>query len=156
LFVKIVKELIKTRPNLKAAIVGWGKEMDKISKLIFNEKLEDCIELVGSQKDISKYLTVSKVFLLTSRFEGLPISALEAMVHRLPVISTNYPGSRELIKDGVTGYVCGNKKDFINKLNSLLNNEKVRREMGEKASDWVIKYHSRDNLEAFVDSLNIR
>lgn len=150
-FVEIVEEIKKIRPRVRACILGWGKEIDKIAKLINEKSLEENIELTGSQKDVSKYLLSSKIFLLTSDFEGLPISALEAMAHALPVIASDYPGATELVRDGKTGYICKSKEDYALKVLELLAKEGERKKMGRRAKEYVKYHHSKKNLENFVN-----
>jgi glycosyltransferase involved in cell wall biosynthesis len=75
------------------------------------------------------------------------------MARFVPVISTNYPGSGELIKNGVTGFVCNNKRDYVNKVIKLLTNEAKRDEMGENAYKYVKQFHSSKNLDEFTSLL---
>ncbi len=150
-FVEIVGEIKRKYPKVRACIVGWGKEIDKISKLINEKSLEKQIELAGSQKDVSKYLASSKIFLLTSDFEGLPISALEAMAHGLPVVTTNYPGADELVVQGKTGFVCKRESEFSSKILQLLLNVEKREKMGAQAREYTKIHHSERNLKKFVD-----
>jgi glycosyltransferase involved in cell wall biosynthesis len=151
--VDIVKDIKKILPKINVCIVGWGKEIDKIVRLIHQDSLEKNIELVGSQRDVSKFLLSSKVFVLTSHFEGLPISALEAMAHGLPVITTNYPGAEELVVNGRSGHICKNKKQFVRKAVELLKDEKKRRKLGDIAREHVMLNHAEEQLVDFVDLL---
>jgi glycosyltransferase involved in cell wall biosynthesis len=153
LFVEVVTDLVNKHPDLLACIVGWGDEIDRITKKIFSLSVEKNIELAGTRENIFEYLSKSKIFLLTSEFEGLPISALEAMKCGLPVVTSDYPGAQELVIDGETGYICSEKKDFVNKINMLLDDKKLIRTMSKKAMDFVENNHGKRQLDEFVGLL---
>lgn len=153
MFVDIVGKLKSKKQNIKACIVGWGKKMDEITHLIYKKDLVNDIELAGSQKNVKKYLSLSKIFLLTSKFEGLPISALEAMVNQLPVVTINYPGADELVINKKTGYVCRDIKDLVDRISYLLNNNKIRLEMGRHARKYIKDNHGKNKLNLFVDAI---
>jgi len=152
-FINVVKKVKGVYPAVKACIVGWGEEIDRISNLIHSKSLELSIELAGSQKNISKYLYDSKIFLLTSDFEGLPIAPLEAMAYGLPVVTRDYPGAEELVKNGKTGYIGGSEEILAGHLLELLADEEKRQKMGARAREYVQKFHGEKNLEKFVSLL---
>lgn len=152
-FINVVKKVKGVYPAVKACIVGWGEEIDRISDLIQATSLESSIELVGSQKNVVKYLSESKIFLLTSNFEGLPIAPLEAMACGLPVVTSNYPGADELVKNGKTGYVGDNEEILAGHIFELLADEEKRQKMGAHAREYVQKFHGERNLEKFVSLL---
>lgn len=152
MFVEVINTLKKSKKGIKGCILGWGEEMDRVSNLAEAKSLNNSIEFLGSQIDVSQYLSKSKIFLLTSKFEGLPISALEAMAHKLPVVTIAYPGADELVSNGVDGYICKNKKELVEKIQVLLTNNSKRREMGNKAMRKVTLYHGQNNLEDFVQT----
>jgi len=87
------------------------------------------------QNIVDKHLE-SSVFVLSSRFEGLPLALIEAMACGLPVVSFACPcGPRDVIKDGVDGFLVekDNVKKLAEKICYLIENEAVRKEMGRKA-----------------------
>lgn len=153
LFLSIVHNIKKKNRNVKACIVGWGDDIAKVASAIKRLRLSDSVEMAGSQKDVGRFYSLSKIFLLTSRFEGLPLVGLEAMSWGLPVVSLKYPGADEMVVNGTTGFICSTTKDVENKLTMLLRDERTRISMGLNAKDYVAKYHGRKNLTRFVDVL---
>lgn len=153
LLVEIIHEVRKVIPSVCCCIVGGGDDIDNISRLTEQYRLDSTISLVGFQKDVSKYFSASRVFCLTSYSEGLPLAALEAMAFGLPVVTTSYAGAEELVQDGTTGYICANKKEYFSRVIELLSDERLRLRMGKEAQSYVRSHHGPKNLKAFVEIL---
>ena len=77
-------------------IVGQGEEKDKIIKLVKEFNLEDRVKIDGFTNDIKKYMMNSSIYLLTSRWEGMPMVVLEAYEMGLPIISFDIDAMKEL------------------------------------------------------------
>lgn len=150
LFVKIIAQVRQTLPSVSACMVGEGEDMEAVVNLVQQYGLVSAISFVGIQRDVSHYLSISKVFCLTSRYEGLPIAALEAMAHSLPVVTTGYPGADELVQEGKTGFICPNTAEYATTITRLLRDERLRAQMGEYAREFVRTQHGEKNLENFV------
>ena len=80
-------------------IVGEGPEEPVLKELISKHKLENRITISPFTKQIQKYYASSSVYILSSRWEGFPLVLAEAMSHRLPIISSNLPITKELLKE---------------------------------------------------------
>ena len=89
--------------------------------------MQDKIKLLGYQNQdvIEKYYSNSTVFVMASISEGLPMVLLEAMKHGIPCIAYKINGTEDIITDDYNGYLIAKRdeKEFVNKLNSLLENE---------------------------------
>jgi len=86
-------------------IAGSGPEEGSLRTQIRAVGLAGRVRLVGFQRDVRPVLAALDVFVLPSRWEGLPLAALEAMAAGLPVVVTDVPGSRDLIRHERTGLV---------------------------------------------------
>lgn len=80
---------------------------------LWEAKLNDCksIILLGPKKNVGDYMTQAEYFVLSSDFEGLPMTLLEAMSMGVIPISTPAGGVVDVIEDGVTGYLSDNFED---------------------------------------------
>lgn len=86
--IKIIKELIKTKPKVNMVFVGDGPDKTKLNNLVNKYRLSSNVRFVGIQKDIDSWLSSFDVFLFPSLFEGLPLALLEAQANGLPVIAS--------------------------------------------------------------------
>ena len=112
--------------NYKYYIYGIGKDYYKINKLIKRKHLENKVILKGNVDNIENMVSKSKLFILGSRYEGMPNCLMEALSLGIPCISTNSsPVIEEIIINNKNGYIVNNKKDFINKINYLLDNKDI-------------------------------
>lgn len=84
--IEIMKEVKKAGVGAKLLLVGEGPKFDEIKNLVRRESLEKEIIFFGSSKRVHELLQAMDIFLLPSRFEGLPIVGIEAQAAGLPVI----------------------------------------------------------------------
>ena len=133
--VKIIRELLEQpgMEQLRAVFVGTGELYDSICELIQKEGLENVITLAGYQSNPYKILASSKVFLMASRYEGTPMSVLEAMALGVPVVSTPLAGIADVVVSGETGYLEETDKALVSGIRHLLLNPAERNEMAEKS-----------------------
>ncbi|MFT5750624.1 MAG: N-acetyl-alpha-D-glucosaminyl L-malate synthase BshA [Flavobacteriales bacterium] len=98
----------------KLLMVGDGPERAGAEQLVKELGLQDSVKFLGNSNEIDKILCFSDLFLLPSEAESFGLAALEAMVNRVPVISSNAGGIPEVNIDGVTGYLSnvGNIADM--------------------------------------------
>ncbi len=91
------------------------------------------IAFLGFQRDVPRLLARSNVFVLSSRWEGLPRSILEAMRAGLPVIASDVGGVREAVVEGETGFLIprGDAATLEERLRDLLSSPRLRGEMGK-------------------------
>jgi glycosyltransferase involved in cell wall biosynthesis len=79
-------------------IIGNGPEENNLKFKIKNLKLEDKVFLLGDIPEAAKYLKAFDIFVITSRYEGLPYALLEAMAAELPIIATHVGGTPEILE----------------------------------------------------------
>lgn len=138
---KLVGEKVE---NLKVAIVGTGElenEMkEKVSELAMNQN----IFFLGFQENPLKILHDSKVMLMTSRYEGTPMCALEALALGVPIVSTPADGMKVLIEDGKNGLLSNEDDKLARELVKIIESPSLRKEMSERAKKYSEKYNDID------------
>jgi glycosyltransferase involved in cell wall biosynthesis len=92
---------LPSRPYLQ--IAGTGPEEQPLRKLAAQLKIENRVQFLGFQHNIQPLLQAADAFVLSSLWEGLPMSVLEAAAASLPVVATDGPGTREAMQAGATG-----------------------------------------------------
>lgn len=90
-------------PDARLLLVGSGPLEDQLRREVTDRGLEDAVTFLGSRDDVATLLPALDVFVLGSRFEGLPISLLEAMAAEVSCVATRVGGIPEAITDGVEG-----------------------------------------------------
>jgi glycosyltransferase involved in cell wall biosynthesis len=95
---------LKNKIKFKCLILGKGTNKLKLNNFIINNKLKDQIKLSGFKFNPYPYMKMTNLFILSSRYEGLPNVLLEAQYLEKFIISTNCPtGPREILLDGKAG-----------------------------------------------------
>ena len=99
---KIVNEQL----NVKLLMVGDGPEKERAMRHCRSHNIEDAVLFLGKSNQIDEILCFSDLFLLPSEQESFGLAALEAMVHRVPVVCSDVGGLPEVIENGVSGFLC--------------------------------------------------
>ena len=124
-------------PQYKLKIFGDGPLKEELQEQINNLHMKDKILLCGITDDIKQELERSKIFVLSSDYEGMPNALIEAMAVGCATISTDCPcgGPRELIRDGENGVLIPIKDEeqLIESIDLLIENEEYSKQIGEKA-----------------------
>lgn len=137
-FVKLVGEVKKTHPAIKAIMVGGGDLGSECLSLISKLKLMDNIKMVGMQYNPYVYMNQTKILVVPSKFEGFGMAALEAMTFGKPVVASKVGGLNVTVDDSC-GKICGTDKKpvdreaFISNINELLDNSEIYRMKSEGA-----------------------
>ena len=99
ILIKAFSVFVKTHPDWTLEIVGEGPEEALYRSLINEYELEKSIALHPFTKEVQEYYAHSSMYVLSSRWEGFGLVMIEAMAHGLPVIASDLPITRELLKD---------------------------------------------------------
>ena len=97
---------IRRRVRARFLLVGDGPVRPEVEKRVDAYGLDEDVLFAGAQGDPVQWLSVSDLFLLPSMQESFGLAALEAMACEVPVVASRVGGLPEIVKDGVTGFVC--------------------------------------------------
>ncbi|WP_298593547.1 glycosyltransferase [uncultured Christiangramia sp.] len=113
-------------------IIGYGTLENNIRELIETHCLGKEINLIINPPNIKKYYSVSDIFLMTSRFEGMPNAVMEAMSFKLPVVCTKAGDTDYLVSENFNGFLkpIGDWKNLAESLKILMFSPSLRIEMG--------------------------
>lgn len=100
-------QLMEDRPDArwKLLVVGDGSERARLEEFIAAQGLQQAAIFTGPRQDVPRLLKAMNIFALPSLSEGMPITVLEAMAARLPVVATNVGALPTLVEEGVTGWL---------------------------------------------------
>lgn len=159
LLIKIFKKIACKYPYCKLILLGninntvVTLEKFKILKsIIKNYKLENKILLLNDYK-VEKILSILDIGVLLSRIEGTPNSVMEYMLYNLPVVSTNHPGCRELLKN--SEYLIENKEqEIFSAIENLVLSKKRRVIEGKKNKKLITEYTKEKYVQRLVEIMN--
>lgn len=103
LLIESFNELINEGANVDLVVIGANYDCEDGIKL--QQKAHKRIHFIGAHKNISDYILNSDIFCLSSDYEGMPITLLEASLAGVPAVSTPVCGAVDLIQNGVNGYI---------------------------------------------------
>lgn len=148
-FIDIINELKKENENISAIWVGEGELKEECLKKIKKLNLEKNIKLIGFKKNPYIYMASSKIFLLTSEWEGYGLVAFEASTLGLPCVVSNVGGLPNIV-DECSGKICNDINDYINEIKEILNNDNIYKYKHKKA---ILKSIEIENQEEYILNL---
>jgi asparagine synthase (glutamine-hydrolysing) len=104
-FLEVCARVLAEEPETRAVLMGVGPLRAQLEEKIETHGLGGRIHLLGASDNVSLMMSLATLFLLTSRFEGMPNVVLEAQSVGIPVVATSAGATAELIEDGVSGFV---------------------------------------------------
>lgn len=119
LLIKTIEELKKERPNIKLLLIGDGPLKSQYQEYIKDKNLENEVKLLGKRQDINELLSITDIYLASSKREGLPVNVMEAMYKGLPIIATDNRGHRELMEDWQNGFIIKNQYELIDRIKNI-------------------------------------
>mgnify|MGYP004639898511 FL=1 len=143
---RLCARLKQDKPDLKVAIVGTGELEEELKALCKELNLEDTVHFLGFQPNPIKMVAGSKAMILTSRWEGTPMCALEAMALGTPVVSTPSDGMKDLLTDGVSGYLTESDEQMAIDLLKIFTQPEHRQLLAENARK---KFDSLNDGDAY-------
>ena len=130
---RLCARLKESKPDLKVAIVGTGELEAEVKTLCEELGIQNNVQFLGFQSNPIKMIHDSKAMILTSRWEGTPMCALEAMALGTPVVSTPSDGMTDLLDDGVNGYLTDDDAQMAERLLKIMKEPDHRAYLGENA-----------------------
>jgi glycosyltransferase involved in cell wall biosynthesis len=114
-------------------LVGSGSSLEACKALAEILKIADRVNFLGDRQDVSTLLARSQIFVLSTHYEGLPISILEAMRTGLPVVATKVNGIPEAVIQGKTGFLVPHQDEaaLAIALKTLIRSAELREQMGQ-------------------------
>jgi glycosyltransferase involved in cell wall biosynthesis len=94
--------------GVRFVLAGDGRELPAVRRRAEQGQVGELVRFPGERTDAGRMMKSSDLFVLPSRWEGLPLSLLEAAFCRLPVVASDTCGNREIVRDGVNGLLFEN------------------------------------------------
>jgi len=139
-----VARLVSYFPGIHLYIVGDGDRAQALKQQAENQQVSRYIEFTGPVEDVTEYLAKADIYVSSSRSEGMPISILEAMAWRLPVVASDIPGNSSVVNQGETGflYELDNIDDLVQKIIEVATNAGLANGLASRARLMVAQHYS--------------
>lgn len=152
-------------PDIKFYLLGVGfysPMLEDMKKLIHKYDMDDTFYLLPwlSHEETLKYVKGSLLYFMTSLYEGLPISVIEAMSLGKAIVASDVLGNKDCVKDGYNGYLLPLKEEvFVEKMNELIENDEKRKGMEKNSrsyfeSDFFIDNRIKALEEIYTEVYN--
>ncbi|MGH9801268.1 MAG: glycosyltransferase [Blastocatellia bacterium] len=135
-------------PKLKLLIVGDGDQQARLEEFVAMLDLNRAVIFTGLRRDVPRLLRAMDVFALSSVSEGMPLTVMEAMAARLPVVATAVGALPELIEEGKTGFLVPMRHAVAmsDKLEEFIANRQLAKSFGEEARRKVEREFTLDRM----------
>jgi glycosyltransferase involved in cell wall biosynthesis len=157
-FVEAARQLRESGINARFVLVGEPDGENPASvpvDMLTAWRNEGVVEWWGRREDMPQIFAQSHIVCLPSYREGLPKSLLEAAACGRPIVTTDVPGCREIVRNGDNGYLveARNAPDLAEGLLKLLQNPKLRLRLGQRGRERVLNEFSQEKIVAQVLAL---
>lgn len=127
-----IAKLVPSHPRLHLVCIGDGELKAELVALARSLDIADHVRFAGRRRDVARLLPAFDVACLTSRYECAPLAVIEAMAAGVPVVATDVGAVRDLVAQGVEGYLVdpGDSAALADRIARLAADEEIRTRMG--------------------------
>lgn len=150
--IKIWSKLPTHLQDWRLDIVGDGEDEAILKELIADLKLGN-VHLIKTTSTIEDHYEEASIYLMTSRWEGLPMVLIEAQSYGLPIISYDcLTGPRDIVRDGYNGYLVPDDQDeeFVTTLIHIMENDKLREKFSLAAREDSTRFNKTAVIESWL------
>ena len=144
---------IKNLCKCKLLIIGNGIKLKTYRNYINDNNLDKIVKIIPFQKNPIKFLKRSDLFILSSKYEGLPNVLLESVALKIPIISSNCKsGPTEILSKNKGGLLFknNNEKDLVKKIKYFIKNKKIMSKKANYAFKNLDRFDKKKNLEEYL------
>jgi len=153
LFLEAAAKIAIEIPGVCFVMVGDGSLRQQLEAQAETLGISSILRMLGWRHDVPELLRTFDVFLLTSLWEGLPRSLVEAFLSGVPAVASHVDGIGEVVREGRNGFLVppGNAEAMAAAVVRLLKNEPLRQTMGEQARSSVDDFSVEKMLRDYSD-----
>lgn len=154
-FIRIASQVARRHPGTVFLLAGEGPEDALLRSLAREHDLADKLHFSGYVADTRRVYLAADVLLMPSLFEGLPMTLLEAMAMRVPVVASALDGIAEVVEDGHDGFLVpsGDTQTFCDRVTALIDDPSLAQKTGAAASEKIFRRFSSARMCAEVERI---
>ena len=145
-------QVVASHPDCRLHLVGDGDLEEETVRQADMLGIREKVSFLGNQTNVYPFLQEADLFLLPSRFEGMPMTIIEAMGTGLPIVASAVGGVPDMLKDGSSGLLVSCDPDEIAQaILRLLVQEDLRKALGTNALEDSVKFSAEHMVRCYVD-----
>lgn len=156
LMLRAFAEVHQTYPNTKLVVLGDGYLRKELENEIDRLNISEAVVLKGRVSNVEEELNKAHIYLMSSNWEGLPLSLMEAMSCGLPVIATKAGGVLDIVREHENGYLINlnDKESFVKAMIELIQQPELRKRYStaslRESKTYDIKICAKRHLELYL------
>jgi glycosyltransferase involved in cell wall biosynthesis len=142
---------VRKFPRFRLCVIGGGEEWSVLQTDVEARRLQDVVQFLGPRADVPRLLAAGDAYVLSSAWEGMPNTVMEAMASALPVVATDVGGVCELVEEGISGFIVPprNPVRLAEQMGSIMAMPaEARRKMGMSGRERMV---TQFDIERVVD-----
>jgi len=143
----LLQAMMEVPRSARLVVAGAGLDANRLRRMAIELGLETRVRFLGFEPDVLPWMQAADAFVLCSRWEGLPMSLLEAGACSMPAVITDIPGSREIIVDGQNGFIvpAADSVSLCSAMSRMMRlSHEERAGMGRRARERIVAHFSLD------------
>lgn len=155
MMLRVMQRVAQKRPDIHLCVVGGGEEQKQLEILTKELQIDTRVHFVGWIEEIEHIYQGIDLLALTSLNEGTPVTLIEAMASRIPVIATQVGGVNDLLCDGENGVLCPSNDagTMADRLLAMLEDSEGSRRRVANAFELVKNHYHYSRLVNEIDAL---
>ena len=141
-------QIAQKNQSISIGVIGTGEMFDEFKLGIESNNLAENVKVLGFKSNPLKMISNSKLMILTSYFEGTPMTALESMGLSVPIVSTKTDGMKVLIKDGVNGFLYDTDEEAVEMILNLVENEEELEKIKKTTLEFAKEYNDVNSYKS--------
>src|SRR3990172_2167039 len=152
LLIEAFRQVVTAVPDAVLLIGGEGEERGRLNALVESAGIGESIRLPGIVREAHEVIASCDLYVNSSRWEGLPMTLLEAIAHGRPMVATDVGGNSEVVRDGVTGILVPpeDPERLACAIIRILKDDDLREKTGNKAS---VLFNSEYTIDRHCEAL---
>lgn len=152
-FIKAIPNVIERHPDARFVIIGSGEDENKLHELAREKRVKEYLYFLGYRNDVQNLICQMDFLVLSSLWEGLPLTPIEAYSVGKTIVATAVDGTVEIVRDEVDGLLVEsrNENEIANKINWLIENPEEKKKYEIRARERFEEKFSFERLsQAYV------
>lgn len=150
---QVIKKLKNKLPDIKACFIGDGTQKQLMKRFISDNYLSQNVLIKKGITNLSAYFQKTKIFAMSSLYEGMPVVLLEAMAAKRTVIVTRFPGVSEYLINKKTAFIEDDLESYSKRIIQLLKSDSLRDKIGNNAYIDVREKYSEKPINKYISVL---